>query len=472
MFCTLLIKRERIDTGAVMDRKKFRYTKIILFALVVAVISGTIIYGLDQSIKKTRREIVAARIQNVADYQIQNLIRMYENYTASWGHLIRQNHGEVSNFPELARKMYTEWNNPAIISIRLAPDGIVNQYIYPKGEEVYINLFEEADRRKDAEYARDTGEMTVSEPIRYYPRDDREIVIRNPIFLNSGRKSRGEFWGFSILILDHEKMLKYTELSSPNILYDYKVQSRIEDEDGPHTITESDTAPLEDPVDYEFPVANTMWRVQGTWHGGWMTQDEQRLEWLVWFMTVLISTFLYGFAERHRRLMTVSYTDGLTQVMNRSALRIAFEGFYKKKKRINVMLFDLDFFKQINDTYGHEAGDFVLKKTGDILSAIFRQETCYRYGGDEFLVIDESDAKTMQEKIARLRSGLSELKYKDIALKLTISGGCVSGVPKNKENMRDMLHRADEKLYDSKKAGKNSVQYDVMECFPEKEIDE
>lgn len=452
-----------------MNRTGIRYKRILLFSLIVALITGALIYFLNDSIRETRKDIVRMRIQNVADYQILNVMRMYENYTASWGHLVRQNNGEIQNFSELAQKMYSEWDNPAIISIRLAPNGIVQSYVYPKEEDVYVNLFETADRKKVANYAKMTGEMTVSGPIKIYPRDEEEIIIRNPIYLNKGTETRGEFWGFSILILDHQQMLKYTELYSPNILYDYKVQHTIDISGESHLITESGPEPLEAPVAYEFPVADTTWMIQATWHGGWITKEEQKLELLVWLATVLISSLIYLFTERHRRLMVVSYTDALTQVMNRSALRVAFDGIYKKGKRINVMLFDVDFFKQINDGYGHAAGDYVLKQVGEQLSKIFRQELCYRYGGDEFLVIDESDAKTMQDKIVRLRWALDRIKYEDKELHITISGGCVSGVADSKDHLRDMLHAADKKLYEAKRSGKNSVQYGVMEYIPDEE---
>ncbi|MBQ9618171.1 MAG: diguanylate cyclase, partial [Oscillibacter sp.] len=84
-------------------------------------------------------------------------------------------------------------------------------------------------------------------------------------------------------------------------------------------------------------------------------------------------------------LEQVSALDGLTGTRNRYAFRrdyLKYEG-----RNIHVMMFDLDNFKGTNDTYGHAVGDFVLKSTGRFLREAFGDAHCYRYGGDEFVVI-------------------------------------------------------------------------------------
>lgn len=446
-----------------MGNREFNYRKLVVFTIVIICITVGIIYGIDRSVRESRREAVLSRIQNVADYQISNLIRTYANYTAEWGYLIRLNRGTVPEFASLAHKMFLEWDDPAIISIRLAPAGIVGPYVYPSDGEIHVNLFEAPDRKREAMYSRMTGEMTVTGPMTYYPHDQEEIIVRNPLYLDGENGARGSFWGFAILVLDHRKMLQYTEFSSPNLLYDYKVKPTVGHPGDARTITESDEEPLTDPVLYEFPVADTTWTIEAAWHGGWITAEEMTMEWGIGAAVVLISVLIFVFAENQRRLRVVSFTDGLTQVRNRSALSAAFDDIYKKGKHINVLMFDIDYFKEVNDTYGHAAGDHVLRTVGGYLDRIFRQDRCYRYGGDEFLVIDDSDEATMREKIECLRWSLDRVKFELQPLHLTISGGCVSGIANSKEDLRTMLRRADKKLYESKKAGKNSVQYETVE---------
>ena len=89
-----------------MGNREFNYRKLVVFTIVIICITVGIIYGIDRSVRESRREAVLSRIQNVADYQISNLIRTYANYTAEWGYLIRLNRGTVPEFASLAHKMF------------------------------------------------------------------------------------------------------------------------------------------------------------------------------------------------------------------------------------------------------------------------------------------------------------------------------------------------------------------------------
>ena len=89
--------------------------------------------------------------------------------------------------------------------------------------------------------------------------------------------------------------------------------------------------------------------------------------------------------EENRKLQHISLTDALTGIRNRMALRKDYDS-YQGHEAV-VMMLDLDNFKMINDTWGHEEGDRILKETGKLLADTFGEDCCYRYGGDEFLVI-------------------------------------------------------------------------------------
>ena len=150
--------------------------------------------------------------------------------------------------------------------------------------------------------------------------------------------------------------------------------------------------------------------------------------------------------------------DTLTKAYSKKALNQDLENFMKigQKRTLNmaIIVIDLDKFKQINDTYGHLIGDFVLIKVVQMIKSIIREEDkIYRFGGDEFVVIfnriDKNAMKTITEKI-RKKIESTKLKYKEHIIKLTISIGVACH--KQGDSKDDILQRADKALYDSKKS--------------------
>ena len=139
--------------------------------------------------------------------------------------------------------------------------------------------------------------------------------------------------------------------------------------------------------------------------------------------------------------------DTLTNVKNRYALREDFTHLFGKP--ILIMLTDIDNFKGFNDTYGHEKGDEILKSFSLLLQKIFDEQNCYRYGGDEFLVIipyyNQCD---FSKKINSFIEAEKEFCF---------SGGYVLGVAQNNEDLRHLIGQADKNLYEAKQKGKNCV---------------
>jgi len=155
--------------------------------------------------------------------------------------------------------------------------------------------------------------------------------------------------------------------------------------------------------------------------------------------------------------------DDLTQVYNR---RYLMEFLHQQKnaadrgsKTFAINLLDLDFFKQINDTYGHAAGDLVLKQFASMLKNQLRgADIIARYGGEEFvLVLTGSDLSNAVETAERLRRNTSELVFPGLEgkIKLTISVGVTQYVVS--ESVEALLSRADNALYQSKREGRDRV---------------
>ena len=160
--------------------------------------------------------------------------------------------------------------------------------------------------------------------------------------------------------------------------------------------------------------------------------------------------------EKNEALQEESYLDPLTGLYNRNVLRAKYPEY--KNNSLIVTLLDIDDFKRINDACGHDTGDVALREVGTILANTFTNTDCYRYGGDEFLLIrlDDNWSKYNLEMI-RARSNLTRVALGPDKLPVHISVGYISGVTENAGDLRAMFHMTDEMLYESKRKGKNRV---------------
>lgn len=160
----------------------------------------------------------------------------------------------------------------------------------------------------------------------------------------------------------------------------------------------------------------------------------------------------------NRELNHIAHTDQLTQTGNRLLFVKTITQELEKVKRydtpLSIILFDIDYFKKINDTYGHDIGDIVLKSLCEVVSKNIRKtDSLYRIGGEEFVVvlpfIGIEDAKKVAEKI---RKEVANYKFKK-AGNITISIGVTEAF--KGDTMDTLLKRADIGLYKSKKNGRN-----------------
>ena len=156
-------------------------------------------------------------------------------------------------------------------------------------------------------------------------------------------------------------------------------------------------------------------------------------------------------------LEEASKSDALTGLHNRLALRRDYDAYTGKKA--HVLMIDLDGFKGVNDSFGHETGDDVLSETGRIIRELFGRTSTYRYGGDEFLIIDTN----MDETKFRSTCDLLSRRISDISSQLNmdaqvnLSGGYVHGTLQDNNDLREMIREADKLLYESKNEGKDQI---------------
>lgn len=183
---------------------------------------------------------------------------------------------------------------------------------------------------------------------------------------------------------------------------------------------------------------------------------------------------LWVMAGQNRRLVLKAQQDSLTGLLNHASMRRGISALLKKEAGIHVlMILDLDHFKQINDTYGHQAGDRVLELVAGRLRGIFRStDLIGRIGGDEFMIFMRSigEEEMGLERAKRLCQAVHEIKleaWPDLKV------GCSIGValaPADGDTYDKLYHLADVALYEAKRAGRHRVvAYRDMKEYQEKE---
>ncbi len=160
--------------------------------------------------------------------------------------------------------------------------------------------------------------------------------------------------------------------------------------------------------------------------------------------------------EDNQLLEAATAVDGLTGTRNRFGLRRDFTTYLGKN--LFVTMLDLDNFKEINDTYGHQTGDQVLSAVGHRLGELCGFEHVYRYGGDEFLIIcTHDDESELQQCANSIQSRIGRIYVEGIMDPIRFSAGYTYGPSATSNDLRLMIRQADSNLYSAKSTGKNCV---------------
>jgi two-component system cell cycle response regulator len=163
-------------------------------------------------------------------------------------------------------------------------------------------------------------------------------------------------------------------------------------------------------------------------------------------------------------LYSMATIDSLTGVYNKHYFQRELQRELQRALRggapLTLLFCDLDRFKRINDTYGHLAGDMILRKIGEILTGTHREyDICARYGGEEFAVILPSTTMRDAEFAAeRLRMSVEShiFTYQEEIIRMTISVG-VAALKPDMRSAEDLIKAADDALYRAKEGGRNQV---------------
>ncbi len=189
------------------------------------------------------------------------------------------------------------------------------------------------------------------------------------------------------------------------------------------------------------------------------------------FFYILMRKSVNKLTQAEKSLKLLSITDGLTGIYNRRYLLSRVEEEFERQKRLNetnksvmsvgYMMVDIDHFKEINDTYGHQCGDSVLKELSNRLSnSLRRYDVIGRYGGEEFLIIlpntEPDEIRRIAERIWKTVREEPFYLNKTLSCAVTVSIG-ISCLSKRDKDIKTAIKRADEALYKAKEMGRDRI---------------
>jgi diguanylate cyclase (GGDEF)-like protein len=178
------------------------------------------------------------------------------------------------------------------------------------------------------------------------------------------------------------------------------------------------------------------------------------------FLRDIIDKFVDLNKELQNALETVTYmsiTDPLTKIYNRAKFTEELTKFQEKKQDIYIIMLDIDHFKRVNDTYGHDSGDYVLKKLCELVNVSIKDDWIFaRWGGEEFIIIAQGDEEEIISEAEIIRKRIMNFTFDKVG-KITSSFGIASS--KGIEEYEKVIKKADLALYDSKENGRNRITY-------------
>jgi diguanylate cyclase (GGDEF)-like protein len=353
--------------------------------------------------------------------------------------------------------------------IALAPDLVIS-HIYPEAgneEALGLDYRENPEQYASIRKAIERDDIVINGPVRLV-QGGEALIARVPVNV----RATGEFWGVISVVIDHRHLFREAGLIDSD---DWSIGLRGANgtgADGPLILGESsvwDRSPVA--VDIELPVGGWVLAAvpaSGRWE---RPLREFPLLWaggslLSLALAALIFSLLMSRTRLQRALSTISHQarfDSLTDLPNREFfMRQLGEYIHecrRKGRRFALLFIDLDHFKEINDTLGHEAGDELLRVVSERIGTVLRgNDLVARFGGDEFVVLlqdleDPVDAEMVAGKLLRALHPSLSIKGSEVTIDGSIG---IAVYPDDGLTTSDLLKHADLAMYAAKEAGRGT----------------
>jgi len=457
------------DTTTPLRRNYILSSSLVIAVLVfflAAAFATWIIWQLEQD----RLKIARVRAYEIASGYADAIRHANESSfatTYALAALVRQGNGTIPHFHDVASQMLLLY--PGVDSLQLAPGGVVQQIEPLSGNEKAIghDLINDETRSVEAILARDSGQLTFAGPFKML-QGSFGGVGRLPVFLKD-EMGNSYFWGFVNVVLRFPDILESAHLSQLEMQgFAYELWRVHPDTGQKEVIAGSADALAGEPVERIVKVSNITWILSVAPTDGW--SDPQGL--YLKMMQGLIFSILVAWVakliidlKRHKaELEYLAFFDTLTGLPNRrllyDRLNQAIAQSKRDKKIVAVCYLDLDNFKLINDTLGHESGDCLLiEVTKRFRSCLREQDTLARIGGDEFVLLLQNLEETNQYQVVLeriLKAAAEPIVLGDKHVMVSISIG-VTLYPQDAGDPATLLQHADEAMYQAKRDGKGKI---------------
>lgn len=443
--------------GGCMKKEALKRWSRFLIVLAIS-LSACLLYGVSyikekQELEKTQMEQLVLTKTNKLNEVLTKLL--YKTQTLAV--LVMQHDGELDNFEQLAAVIV---DDPAIKNLILAPGGVVSN-VYPmEGNEQVIGFdyFSEQDGNAEAVLAKETGQLILGGPFELV-QGGYALVGRLPVYV------QGKFWGIVSVTLSYPQALDGAGLDElERHGFAYRLW-RISPDTMERQIIASNSYYYGEEIRYvEQPIqiCNSEWFFRIAPMKEWYQYSEA---WISIFAGLFVSFLLaylvmhtYDLHHMQKELRCLLMKDALTGLLNRRGLFEQLEEEIAQKRPFVLCYIDINHFKEINDTYGHNIGDKALKKfVNALMKGAVSKELIARIGGDEFIVVYQEleDIQKAEEYFGKVRETLK--KPLVISGKHSLKCSCSVGMaryPLDGSTIDELIIAADEAMYTYKKIEK------------------
>lgn len=389
--------------------------------------------------------------------KVNNVITKLLYKTQVLSALVIQNNGAVREFERVAATIV---DDPAIRNVIVAPGGVVS-HVYPLASNekvVGFDYFSKSDGNQESIAAKESGQLVLGGPFQLV-QGGQALVGRLPVYL--GGKSERNFWGIVSVTLNYPQALDGAELDQLKTQgFAYEIWRISPDTNARQIIASSNYDYNKNARYVEKPmtILNAQWYFRLSPIRNWYEYPET---WIFTFVGFLISLLIASLVVHNydlRRIKTeledITNNDPLTGILNRRGVFQALEALMAEPEaRFTLCYMDLNAFKSVNDTYGHNTGDRMLQQFAAVfLRCITERQLFARIGGDEFvLVFKAAQAQEVAQFFARVQDELraAVVAVPGGALAISFSVG-TAAYPADGRTIDELIGIADSEMYREK----------------------
>lgn len=442
-----------------------RFLLIFLVScLVLGIISGGVISALQRNEKNQKLYLLESKANDIKDRLDRLTARVHAMAFA-----LMAEKGNPESFDVLAPLVLQGWDENAgdiVRNVALAPEGVV-QYVYPlEGNEPLIgyDLWEAAAPNPLTVETLQQGRVHITPPIPLV-QGGWGLNISLPVTMPGEEAS----WGIVAIVVDPDKLIASFGLQE---LTDHQAEYALayQDMDGSF-VTLVESAPVEQPLSLSFTTENIQWEMCITGTSPLGIYAAAGLIAGIIAVSLLIAYTLneqFHKKELHQLFHRLANTDSVTGCASRhyvyEALVDKSTGKWRDEKvQYGLAILDVDKFKQVNDTYGHEVGDEILQQIARMAMEKMNQkgDCVIRFGGDEFVLLFAG--RTQDEMRAGMEQLLQDVRKitleerPDIRATISIGGVHPQQMKEQPPTYKNMLRLADARLYEAKESGRDCI---------------